>query len=282
MDKEIYVDGIGGLGNTLFQIVAAIHYAETYGYNIILNDDSHNLHLGTSISININRLLIENNKHISYKDTIFKNSKLIYKKLDKPIDTIIHNDYECNKIAPTINNKIMKISGYNQNYNLFLNIKDKLLSYFNLNDINIENKLLSKYNINKNDKNIMIGIRMFDDFKHMTKISKTSYKNALHKIISNDESNYNLIILSDVKNGWQEKLDMSFIKGRVIFIDDDDISQIYIGMICNHIILSESTYHYWIAMFKYCMDPNTKIIAFNDTDMTNRQLALPNWLHVDY
>lgn len=198
------------------------------------------------------------------------------------IHTLIYNNYTNNKITLNDTNTTLKIDGYNQNYHLFFDIKHKLLSYFNLNDIAIQNDLCNKYNITSNEKNIMLGIRMCDDFKHMTKINKLSYIKALNKFISKDEKNYNLIILSDIKNDWQDKLDISSINGKIIIVDEDDISQIYMGMMCNYFILSESTYHYWIAMFKYSTDPSIKVVVFNDTDLTNRPLALPEWIHIDY
>ena len=72
------------------------------------------------------------------------------------------------------------------------------------------------------------------------------------------------------------------IKGTITYIDEDDISQLNIGLLCNYFILSESTYHYWVAVIKNYMDKNTKVICFNDTDLTNRNLALDDWIKIDY
>ena len=72
------------------------------------------------------------------------------------------------------------------------------------------------------------------------------------------------------------------IKGRIIFIDEDDITQINTGLLCNNFILSESTYHYWIALLKNSFDINTKVVCFNNTDITNKNLSLDNWIKIDY
>jgi hypothetical protein len=115
----------------------------------------------------------------------------------------------------------------------------------------------------------------------MNKITVESYKKALYTLVSEDESNYNLIILSDKATDWDKKIDFT-IHGRIIVVDEDDITQFYAGLLCNCFILSESTYHYWIALFKNIMDKNTKVIVFNNTDITNKSLSLPDWIKIDY
>ena len=142
------------------------------------------------------------------------------------------------------------------------------------------NYIKNKYNIKSDAKNIMLGIRICDDFKVMNKINKFSYEKALKKIVSEDEEDYNLIVISDTKENYERMLNFK-IKGRVIFIDEDDIMQINAGLLCQYFILSESTYHYWIALLKNSMDTNTKVLCFKDTDITNRKLTLDNWIKID-
>jgi hypothetical protein len=59
---------------------------------------------------------------------------------------------------------------------------------------------------------------------------------------------------------------------NIIYVNEDDISQIYVGLMCNHFILSDSTYHWWIAFLKWSQDNSVSVYAFNDTDTTNRCL----------
>ena len=127
----------------------------------------------------------------------------------------------------------------------------------------------------------MLGIRICDDFKHMNKINKNSYQKALNCLIEKDDEKYNIIIISDTKQNYEKIIDFD-IKGRIIFIDEDDITQINTGLLCNNFILSESTYHYWIALLKNSFDINTKVVCFNNTDITNRNLSLDNWIKIDY
>jgi len=277
-EKYVLVEGDGGLGNCLFQICTAIYYSENYNYNIILNDKSNSLHFGTSNFTNRTRCKIENGKMISYKETIF--NKFKYGEFNQCLCKKIYNNYEANKISPTNDDYYLLITGYCQNKDLFKDILPTLTKYLNLYDHKSINILINKYNIDLNKKNIMIGLRICDDFAHMKKITAQSYKKALDLFINENETDYNLIIISD-SSDYMKMLGFN-IKGTITYIDEDDISQLNIGLLCNYFILSESTYHYWVAVIKNYMDKNTKVICFNDTDLTNRNLALDDWIKIDY
>ena len=88
----------------------------------------------------------------------------------------------------------------------------------------------------------------------------------------------NLFIISDVDNAW-EIFDLQNIYPATQVVEDD-ITQIYLGRMCSHFILSESTFHLWIAYL--CNTVNKKVIVFKDTDITNRKLFLDDWIHIDY
>ena len=274
----VIVKGSGGLGNILFHIATALYYVEKYNCTLILDCNSKTLHVGTSNYTNRNKTRILNGENISYKNSIF--SKLIYRNYNNTNYKTVHNDYSENIIIPTKDETIM-ISGHCQNINLFYEIKDKIFDYLNLLDDDNVNYIKNKYNINGNEKNIMLGIRICDDFKHMIKINKNSYQNALNCLIDKEDKNYNIIIISDTNHDYQKFLDFE-IKGRVIFINEDDITQFNAGLLCNNFILSESTYHYWIAFLKNTIDSNTTVVCFNNTDITNRNLSLHNWIKINY
>jgi hypothetical protein len=92
-------------------------------------------------------------------------------------------------------------------------------------------------------------------------------RESSEKFFEEDETDYNLIVLSDDEN-YHHMLNF-VIKAKIIVVNEDDITQMYSGMLCSHFILCEITYHYyWISFFKELMDPSVKIIYFNDTDMT--------------
>jgi hypothetical protein len=276
--KQIFVEGVGGLGNCLFQISTAIYYSEIYKYNIVLNDKSLSLHYGTSNFTNRNRTKTENDKLISYENSIFNKFKYDECLIDSCKK--IHNDFTSNIIIPNNNDSLLLVSGYCQNKDLFKEILPKLTNYLNLYDESTMNSFINKYNIDVNKKNIMIGIRICNDFSHMNKVTSQSYEKALKLFVNEKETDYNIIIISDSCD-YQNMINFD-IKGRIIYINEDDITQLNVALLCNHFILSESTYHYWIAAIKNFINPNTNVICFNDTDLTNRNLAFENWTKINY
>ena len=71
-------------------------------------------------------------------------------------------------------------------------------------------------------------------------------------------------------------------KYNVEIVNETDIDQFYVGLQCNHFIIGESTFHYWIALLKTIKDPKSKVYVFNNTDITNRNLnKYLNWNVVD-
>ena len=70
---------------------------------------------------------------------------------------------------------------------------------------------------------------------------------------------------------------------EVHYIDEYDIVQFNIGLQCDSFILSESTFHWWIAYLKWIKsNRQSKVLVYNDTDFTNRPLTPPGWIKIDY
>lgn len=272
--KKVYVTGIGGLGNCMFQIANAVYYAEKHDFKIILDSNSEVLHFGTAHKTDRDKRKKINDIPISYKDTILKNLTFSSIGYDYPI-VPVENNYTCHHILPNDDENLI-IKGYCQNHLLFYPILEKLPNYFNLDEPVFKKYIRDKYVLD-HKHNIMIGIRACQDFAHMNNISKQSYKKALDNIIKTDFDRYRIIIISDTIQNLHEKIDIP-TNIEVIIPDEDDIIQFYIGLECSTFILSESTFHYWIALLKYIKDePHTEVYCFLDTDITNRNLALPEW-----
>jgi hypothetical protein len=279
-ERYIHVYGIAGLGNSIFQICTAIYYCEKYGYKLQLID-TFELNYGTALLQRNKIKRDKNGKPITYKYTLLNHPKLPFiPKESYKYNKIVHNDFSIRHIVPNSTDKLIAIQGYCQNVGLFKEVKDKILGYFNVYDKNVYEYIQNKYGIDPKKKNIMVGIRIGNDFKHMTKITSKSYENALNKFVIEDESDYNLIVLSDDVN-YHHMLNFK-INGKIIVVNEDDITQMYAGMLCSHFILCESTYHYWIAFFKELMEPSVKIIYFNDTDMVKYHRVLDTWIGIDY
>ena len=280
---SIIVNGTGGIGNSLFQIATAIYYAEEYNYKIVLKKTNALIYGGSNSFIKLHgktydRIYKDLKTGIvkTYKDTIYKN---FYFDIDDEIQKSgqLTNNYTDIKVVPFGQN--IEIAGYSQNLNLFYKHIDKIPKYLCLNDENIINYIRNKY---KNIENsICIGIRVGEDYTHMKKISSKSYSNALNYCKNNGINTKDIYILSDVKNSWEDifKLNNDY---PAIDVDEADIVQFYLGLMCKNYILSESTFHLWIAYLGTINESEKKVICFNDTDITNRNLNLPNWITIDY
>ena len=156
----IFIKGIAGLTNNIFQIFAAIPYAEKAGCNarIILDKGSELLHYGSSNRFNRDVTRKVNGACQSYLDNIFNKLDSAY--LDPRsqkgdpffIDATLSNDiFSANTYNfETPENKYDKIliDGYCQNIELFYNYKDKLLKYINFSDKSILEYVKNKYGFN--------------------------------------------------------------------------------------------------------------------------------------
>ncbi len=278
-EKKIIVKGTGGLGNCLFQIATAIYYAEKYKYKIYLDENSTALQYGTANLTNRTQNKTENGINVSYKNSIFY--KLKFANCQEVEGKILHNDYSNNKYNVSEQDNTLIINGYCQNKDLFNDVRNNILNYLNIGDSDSVTYIKNKYDIDESKKNIMVGIRICDDFKHMNKITSESYKKALYHLVNEFDDDYNLIIIEDTIQNVNNLINFK-IKGKIIIIQEDDIYQFNAGLLCNNFILSESTYHYWIAYLKSTIDVNSNVICFNNTDITNRNLALDNWKKIDY
>lgn len=290
----VFVKGISGLANNIFQVLAAIYYAEKFNAKILIDKRNKNLKWGTSRMFGRYTCRENNGVPVPYHDSIFR-------KLQKTSvisnNLTIHNDFSGNKLdlKPT---DAALIGGYCQNKDLFIDYKDAIFKYLNLFDPTILNYLAVKYPMNPNFKNIMVGLRIGKDFSHMKKLTRNSYTKALDLIIGENVANvngmsngskdglkqgedYHIYVLSDVRKDWEHMIDPKYMT-KTTLVSEDDITQIHLGMMCNCFVLSESTYHYIIALFACIKDPTKKVIVFNNTDITNRNLPLDSWTKIDY
>lgn len=276
--NNVYVTGAKGgqLGNFLFQIATAIYYKEKYNCNIFLNRKGVP---GLSFTTPKMKYLLnrQTNQYIPFDETILSKFDW-YSKKTRPTEwEVLHNDYSDNKIIPSKN---IFISGYCQNINLFYEYMEKIPQYLNLNDQKIIDYINSKY---KNVKDsVVVGVRAGSDWGSK-KLTKESYVNALRTLKDLKINTDNLLIMSDVENVWEDKFDLQE-EYPAIDVVEDCITQFYLGLMCKHYILSESTFHLWVAYLGTIGNSDKKVIVFDDTDITNRPLSLDedNWIKTSY
>jgi hypothetical protein len=257
-----------GLGNCMFQIAAGIHYCEKYDYTLILDAKSNILNFGTA------NMFGKNKQKEGYFNNIFKN--LNKNRIDEiSINKVIENNYTYNKIHP-LENETLFIAGFCQNVKLFDTFIEKLHNYFYLSDEVKINYVKNKYNIDNNDINIMVGLRLSTDggFKY-SDLSIKTYKTLINKLASEHlrlGKKVRLFVISDIN-----LLDFNIClheSCEIVNVNDDDVTQLYVGLECNYHILSPSTFHFWIGI----LGQKTKgVYIFNNTDLTERKLFLPSW-----
>ena len=275
----VHVRGIEGcgLGNILFQIAAAIYYAEKYNYTIILKK-TYSICYGTSIMFGREQIIKEgNNNYKTYDESIFK--EFIFDECQNENSIVVHNYFSDIRINPEGRDVI--IDGFSQNIHLFYEYLNKIPKYLYLKDPEIINYIQNKYPVIENTNSLCLGVRFGQDFEHRKNIiTIESYKKALDFYKLSGIVIKNIFIISDVKNTSQLlNLDDSY---NCIEVDENDIVQIYCGIQCDNFILSESTFHLWIAYMAVAKNKEKKVVCFNNTDITNRNLHFPDWYRIDY
>ena len=262
---NVYVSGVGGLGNCLFQLSAAIYYCEKYKYNLFLIKSS-SLLLGTSNMFGRIKCHNDGKEILTYDKTIF--NKLVFIDKINEFSQIIHNDYTANHMIIDGN---LCITGYNQNLNLFKEFFHFIPRYLNLDDALIKEYIIKKYG--DLSSATVICVRIGNDFSHMKKITPASYLKALASLGVTDA-----YVIGDASTD-------KFFGGSSGFkdVNESDIVQLYFGMMCKNYILSESTFHLWMAYLgtEFGKDLTKKVICFNNTDITNRNLQLDSWTRMD-
>lgn len=267
--KTIYINGFGGVGNSLFQILTALSYEDA---NVFLVNTRI---LIKGFKINNNKSLLVNDELLTWKNTLLKN--FIW------VDGV-------NEIVPKFSNNftnkktkknIFILEGYNQNVDL---INFDMIKYLNL-----EHKFVNLY-IDKHypnlENSVCICLRQYKDFKHKKDITHNSYKKALEYLkenygvsfVNSEQVNDNknkLITISDVKDSWFFPKEYPAQD-----IQECDIIQFYIGLRCKYYILCESTFHLWFAYTSSHLDKSKIVIYFDKTDFTKRNLTFKNWIKI--
>jgi hypothetical protein len=311
--STVVVSGISGLGNNLFQVAAAVYYAETYGFSIGLDATSPTLLWGTAGLTNRDkgRRSLRGRK-LSYLDTIFRSARLRQVWVgagegrgESSNLLTVHNDYTAGRFVPlgsAVNGSSttsLHLTGFNQHRDLFLPILPRLPAYLNL-DAGLWTRALlrTRYGLRPGHQRhaIMLGVRRGADFAHMTKVGMTAYERGLRAVFETRAGHatpWTLVVLADTDVGDMRLAERASTIAaehgphtvRTVIIADDDVTQLHAGLACDHFILSESTFHYWIAVLRGVVPPRrpgVQVVVFEGTDLTDRPLALDAWTRLPY
>lgn len=215
----------GGLGNQMFQISAVLNLAiknnDVCGFNFIRH-----------------RIINQGYDAIKYTNNVFNKLKNQY-----VVTYNIYNEesFEYRKIPYSQN---LMINGYFQSEKYFIENKDVIINLFTNEEI-IER--LSKNFNNILENSVSLHIRRGDYIKYSDThnlLDIDYYNNALkiliHKILPNKINN--ILVFSD---------DITYCKNnikddRIFYVDDlEDYEQMYLMSLCNHNIISNSTFSWW-------------------------------------
>jgi len=212
-----------------------------------------------------------NGEPVSYAKTIFNKLSFV-SEIHNP-HKFVKNDYTCDRIVPDGTNIV--VVGFNQNLDLFRDVMYSIPKYFNLEDTVIKSYIFNKYGDISNAT--ILGVRIGKDFSHMKKIQPTSYVNAI-KYLSNNTKIGKIYVISDIPT------DAYFNNDDYTQIIESDIVQLYFGILSKNYILSESTFHLWMAYLgtDFGKNPDKLVVCFNNTDITNRKLHLESFICLDY
>jgi len=207
---------LGKLGNNLFQYCVSRLYAE-----------KHELIIETDLPKRIHFI-----EFIEYKQPILKP---LIKNKQIMIRDMHFNLQTCS--FPYYGNRRYKFRGYYQNSLFLNNNSDRIMEYFK--------PYFSKKKIIKNKKDILVLIRLGDDFNHFGDseiIHPSYYTNILDKEVFNKC----FIYLYPIKYQYTNVYLSYFKKYNPILIEQKDIDTNFsIPFYYDKIICSNSTFHWW-------------------------------------
>jgi len=216
---------MGGLGNQMFQIAAAVAHAK-------LNNDE------AIFDFTQCHTPGQGNKAIKYKDNIYKN--ITHKQsieYDYIFEEAVHNIY--NDIPYKSN---MVIKGYFQNIKYFNKYKQLIQELFYINNKDIDFILKQFPKLDNFQNTTSVHIRRGDYLKLsdiFSLCSKEYYINAMSKLI-----NQRFIFISDDIEWVKQNF-----KGDNIFYSElnDDILDLTLMTMCQNNIIANSSFSWWGA-----------------------------------
>jgi hypothetical protein len=222
--NTISINTMGGLGNVLFQVIAAYSISKRDNMSLIIDPTNHHgAHYGIS-------------KYISniLRNIKFSTEPLNFTGYGEPG----HHYTEIPKF-----NTDIKLIGYFQSEKYFNEYRDEVLELLSPTN-EITTKLTEKYSDVLKNKTTSLHVRRGDylglpDFHPVLPIEY--YKESL-KIINDDST---VLIFSDDIN-WCES-NFEFIKNKIFITDLEDFEELYLMSMCDNNIIGNSTFSWWGA-----------------------------------
>lgn len=277
----VVMRGQSGLGNSLFQLAVASYYAELHSAKLLVVRTPAT-QWGTAKFKGRNQIMVDEKGEItSYEHTIF--SKLTFVDADKqPVASCVFKSYHGDKHISwdTKKHPCLLIGSYQQNTKMFS--ITTAAKYLNYSDPKIQTYLCEKYKMTPQfiQGCVVIGLRRGRDFSGKEKISNSSINRAKRLHFPNLHA---LIVTDCGANAIEKTRDGVKFDFEYTLIDEKDITQFTLASMCPNMILSESTFHAWMAYMMQVSFPQTcKVVCFNKTELVDFRITQPTWIRMDY
>ncbi len=258
-----YVDGFmtnvhrrHGLGNLLFFINAAIFCSNE---TVLINTS--NVLQGTANRFGKHRL------SKPYTDSLLKNFRVVFRRPPAVKATLRAPSERRRKLPPKCPATSFVVRTFGQTPDFVARVP-ALLALLTWPTIDQE-----KWDRYKGvSHGTCVGVRAGRDFVHRP-ITATLYRRAFERLRQRGESIQPLFVLGDVTAAWRQFQDET--DEVATQIDEDDVMQLAIARHCRNFVLSQSTFHVWMA---YAAIMPRNIVAFNHTDPIKAGLHSPPWM----
>jgi hypothetical protein len=250
----------GGLGNYLFQIVAA--------YSISRRDNK-------ELKIDISDIAIIHSPLELYLNNIFKNIPFGVVNNFEFTHNSNHSPIGFTNI-PVINGNL-KLDGYYQNEKYFKKYRDEILNLFKI-DEDTKNYLLEKYSEITFENTCSIHVRRgnYVERQHFHPLQTVDYYKKSISIIG--EETLFLIFSDDIE--WC-KSNLDFIKNKIFISENLDYQDLYLMSMCNNNIIANSSFSWWGAWLN---NHNNKKVIFPSFWFNNgpddSEIGAENWIKI--
>ena len=182
---------------------------------------------------------------------------------------------------PEENISDIMIKGYCQNVKFFHHNISKIVESLDFSNEEIKSYLKSKYG--DITSGICICLRQgYDDpyYKRKQFLDKNYYRKCINEIRKTTKD-IKLYVISDIKGAWKNIIGLEK-QFPAIEINEKDIVQFYFALNCSHYILSQSTFHLWVAYVAGELDSSKKFF-YKDWGPSNysKTTILENWTKIN-
>lgn len=231
----------GGLGNQMFQLSHAYVQAweaQRKGINVQAQFINY-----ADVAQFTNRQVFHYQSNI-LQNINFKPFTETEKKIDNWI-SLKEKDFSYNELTPTWNKSIL-FEGYYQSDKYFKDYENNIRELFQITP-HFENLFIKKYEQLKSNTTC-IQIRRGDylntpDFHPV--ITENYLRDAIEHNKSQNPEHY--LVITDDYNWAREILPKYININKLIFGEESDWVQMWLGSLCSHFISSNSTFGWWIA-----------------------------------